>query len=173
MLAVTLTQLFVFFVTFCLLLSYFITFELDCDSTRKYYLQKPSIYRNFKPFCLCTNWNSVLALFKGEGAVNELWTINTVFVYFNNDSSVSIVIKLLAEWFEVWIPTLQERFCYSKWYITLSVQPIGTAVVSREYIGQGLQLTTPIPPVQNLRMEEEYSYSLNSTSCNWQWLLYL
>ena len=118
------------------------------------------IYKNtqftdiFKPVCLCKVWNSVLALFKGEGAVNELWTLNTVFVYFNIVSSVSIVIVLRAGWFEVWIPTIQERFCYSKWYINLSVQPIGTAVVSRECIGQGLQLTTPIPPVQNLRMEK-------------------
>jgi len=55
--------------------------------------------------------------------------------------------------------------------MNLSVQPIGTAVVSREYIGQGLQLTTPIPPVQMLRMEEKNSYSTYSTSCNWQWLL--
>jgi len=36
-LAVTLTQLFVFFVTFCLLLSYFITFVLDSNFRKKYY----------------------------------------------------------------------------------------------------------------------------------------
>ena len=70
-------------------------------------LQENIIYKNtqftdlFKPVCLCKFWNCVLALFKGEVAVNELGTLNTVFVYLNIDSSVSIVIKLRAGYFDV------------------------------------------------------------------------
>jgi hypothetical protein len=142
---------------FCHVLSIVIIFYNICTGLwfyTKILFTKTLNLQTFKPVCLCKIWNSVLALFKGKGAVNELWNLNTVFVYLNIDSSVSIVIKLQAGWFEVWIPTIQERFSYSKWYINLSVQPIGTVVVSREYIGQGLQLTTPIPPVQKLRMEE-------------------
>ena len=155
MLVVTLTQLFVFFVFFCLLLSYFIAFAMDCGSWQKCYLKK-SNYRIFvfNAVCLCKSWNSVLTLFKGEGAVNKLWTLNTVVVYFDIDSSVGVVIKLRTGWFEVWIPTKQDVFCYSNWYIALSDKPIGTAVVSRTYNGQGLQLTTPISPVHRVRMEE-------------------
>jgi hypothetical protein len=41
------------------------------------------------------NFN-VLALGKGQGAVNKLWTLNTDVVYLDIDSSVSIVIRLRA-----------------------------------------------------------------------------
>jgi len=53
----------------------------------------------------------------------------------------------------------QELFCSSKRCIHLSVPPIGTAVVSRKYSGQDLQLTTPIPPVQKVRMGEANFHS--------------
>jgi hypothetical protein len=38
-----------------------------------------------------------MALVKGDGAVNKLWTLNTVVVYLDIDSSDGIVIRLWGE----------------------------------------------------------------------------
>ena len=97
------------FFLFLLLPSHFITFFVDCDS-RKMLLTKNTSFTD----CLCKTWISVLVPGKKEGAVNKLWNLNTDIVYLNMDSSVGVVIRLQAGWFEVWIPTKAGYFLFFK-----------------------------------------------------------